>query len=303
MADKVKLLVIAGATATGKTSLSVELAKRLDGEVICADSMQIYDKLLVGTARPTSGEMQGIPHHLMGFLAPEKRFSVAEYVELASKCIDEISSRGKQPIITGGTGLYIQSLTDGVKFTQQDTDLSVREALSAETNEQLYERLLKLDAEYAKTLHPNNRKRVMRAVELYIQTGTTMTQQLANSVPTERPYDDYIAVLDYETRDALYDNINKRVDVMLKNGLLNEAKLVLENRESYVTAAQAIGYKEFFPYFENEQSLEQCTEKLKQATRNYAKRQLTWFNRMKNAMHYKAACAQTSELIYNDFIK
>ncbi len=160
MADKVKILVVTGATATGKTSLSVKLAQRLDGEIICADSMQIYSKLQTGTARPLADEMQGIPHHMMGFLEPDKRFSVAEYVKLAGECISDIASRGKLPIITGGTGLYIQSLTDGLKFTQAETDLSVREELSTETNEQLYERLLSFDAEYAKTLHPNNRKRV-----------------------------------------------------------------------------------------------------------------------------------------------
>lgn len=286
MADKARLLVICGPTATGKTSLSVALAKQFDGEIVCADSMQIYKGLMIGTAQVTQAEMQGVPHHLVGFLPPDVRFSVADYVKMAQDAIADISARGKLPIVTGGTGLYIKSLVEGIAFTEQKTDFTVRNALQAQLEKDgiapLYAQLLAIDPQYGNTIHPNNYGRVLRALELYQQTGNTMSQQLAASRPAQRPYADTIIGLQYSTREKLYAAINARVDTMMLQGLLEEAKQVFVHRECYHTAAQAIGYKELFPYFMQTDSLENCVEKLKQASRNYAKRQITWFARMEN---------------------
>ncbi|MEG1924247.1 MAG: tRNA (adenosine(37)-N6)-dimethylallyltransferase MiaA [Ruthenibacterium sp.] len=288
MADKAELLVICGPTATGKTSLSVALAKQMNSEIICADSMQIYQNLSIGTARVTTAEMQGVPHHLVGFLSPDVRFSVADYVKMAQDAIADITARGKLPIVVGGTGLYIKSLVEGIQFAAQKTDLSVREDLQTQLDSvgimPLYARLLQVDPQYGNTIHPNNHGRVLRALELYLQTGKTMSQQLAASRPPERPYQDVLIGLQYATREILYSAINTRVDTMMQQGLLNEAEQVFLHRDSYVTAAQAIGYKELFPYFTQTDSLQNCVEKLKQSSRNYAKRQITWFARMEHLL-------------------
>ena len=305
MADKVKVVAVCGPTASGKTSLSVALAKQLDGEIICADSMQIYKHLNIGTAKVTTEEMQGIPHHLVGFLEPDIRFSVADYVLLAQECIKEISARGRLPILVGGTGLYVQSVLRGVQFAPQKTDMALRETLRQRLEKEgidpLYQELCAVDPIYAKGLHKNNHGRVLRALELYRQTGKTMSEQLAASMPTERPYADVLIGLRYDNRETLYHHINARVDVMMQAGLLTEARFVYENRVRYLTAAQAIGYKEFFPYFEQKTSLEECVLKLKQASRNYAKRQITWFSHMENLQWAPAAdlCAvqQIKELL------
>ena len=305
MADKVKVVAVCGPTASGKTSLSVALAKQLDGEIICADSMQIYKHLNIGTAKVTTEEMQGIPHHLVGFLEPDIRFSVADYVLLAQECIKEISARGRLPILVGGTGLYVQSVLRGVQFAPQKTDMALRETLRQRLEKEgidpLYQELCAVDPIYAKGLHKNNHGRVLRALELYRQMGKTMSEQLAASMPTERPYADVLIGLRYDNRETLYHHINARVDVMMQAGLLTEARFVYENRVRYLTAAQAIGYKEFFPYFEQKTSLEECVLKLKQASRNYAKRQITWFSHMENLQWAPAAdlCAvqQIKELL------
>ena len=292
MADKVKLLVITGPTATGKTALSVDLALRLGGEIVCADSMQIYKYLTVGTAKATPEEMRGVPHHLMDFLEPTERFSVADYVTMASACIREISSRGRLPILVGGTGLYVDSLVRGMRFEQHGHDAQLRERLARQLEEQgsaaLYKRLARVDPEYARSVHPNNTVRVLRAMELYEQTGLTMTEQRARSLPSERPYDDVFVVRSFSDRALLYRRIDARVDAMMQAGLLEEAKLVYDHRNEYRTAAQAIGYKEFFPYFDSAAGLDVCTEKLKQASRHYAKRQLTWFAGMEGARWIEA---------------
>lgn len=284
--DKQKVLAIGGPTASGKTSLSIQLAKKLDGEIICADSMQIYKELDVGTAKVTKEEMQGVPHHMVGFLSPAQKFSVADFVEMAKSCIEEIASRGKLPIVVGGTGLYIESLLKGIQFSEQKTDETLRVALQKQAEEfgpiEMHHRLQQIDPEYAKEVHPNNVGRVLRAIELFQSTGITMTQQRANSLPKQKPYNSLLFCIGFENRKTLYERIDLRVDQMMQQGLLQEAELVYKNRETYKTAAQAIGYKEFFPYFQGEQSVEQCAEVLKQASRNYAKRQLTWFRRMED---------------------
>ena len=282
--DKQKVLAIGGPTASGKTALSVQLAHRLNGEIICADSMQIYQELDVGTAKVTQQEMEGVPHHLVGFLSPECSFSVAEFVQRAHTCIQEIASKGRLPILVGGTGLYIQSLLYGVQFSQESFDPAVRTRLQRQAEEMgaeaMYRKLCQIDPAYAQTVHPNNVHRVLRALELFEGSGITMTQQRKNSLPAERPYDSVLLCCTYTDREVLYERINQRVDWMMEQGLLMEAQQVYNHQHTWTTAAQAIGYKEFFPYFTNDKSLDACVEQLKQASRNYAKRQLTWFRRM-----------------------
>ncbi len=250
--------------------------------------MQIYAGLSVGTARPDTSEMDGVVHHLMGFLEPEQTFSVADYVELASNTIQQIAERGHVPILVGGTGLYISSLLDGVRFSPAKPLSQERMLLQKELDEKgiipLYEELKSIDPQYAATLHPNNHVRVLRALELYRQTGKTMTEQRNESLPKEKPYNACIVCLCPKDRQILYERIEMRVDQMMEMGLLEEAKKVYLNRESYHTVAQAIGYKEFFPYFEGKMALSDCVQSLKQATRNYAKRQLTWFRRMPDVL-------------------
>lgn len=284
--DKQKVLAIGGPTASGKTALSIALAKHLNGEIICADSMQIYQNLDIGTAKVTKEEMQGIPHHMVGFLSPEKVFSVADFVKMAQTCIDDITARNKLPILVGGTGLYIESLLNGIQFSEQKTNPDIRLRLEQQAKECgaliMHSRLQEIDPEYAKSVHPNNVGRVLRALELYETTGVTMTEQRLRSVPQEKPYNSMLFCIGFEHREVLYNRIDIRVDNMLKQGVLEEAKCVYLHKDLYKTAAQAIGYKEFFPYFENTQTLEQCVDRLKQASRNYAKRQLTWFRRMED---------------------
>ena len=275
------MVAIGGPTATGKTALSVALAKKFGGEVVNADSMQIYRGLDVGTAKPTAEERQGIPHHLMDFLPPEAPYSVADFTAAAAPLIEQLNSAGKLPIVTGGTGLYITSLMKGTAFDPEKTDPAIRARLQTEADEQgsaaLYARLQKIDPAYAEKLHPNNLPRVIRALELFEATGRRMSEQQRAALAAEPPYRSLCICLTCRDRAELYRRIDRRVDTMLQNGVLEEAKLVYDNRETYRTAAQAIGYKEFFPYFAGDMPLNDCTNRLKQATRNYAKRQLTWF--------------------------
>lgn len=280
------VVAVGGPTASGKTAFSVQLAKRLGGEIVCADSMQIYKGLDVGTAKATKEEMEGVPHHLMDFLPPEQTFSVADFVEAANREVKDIAARGRLPILVGGTGLYIESFLNGVRFAEQKADPALREKLEQEAAalgpEAMHQKLAAVDPDYAATVHPNNVGRVVRALELYYATGKTMSRQRAESLPETPPFDSLVFCLAPADRAQLYRRIDLRVDRMLEAGILEEAKLVFENRGCYRTAAQAIGYKEFFPYFEGTAELAACADKLKQASRNYAKRQLTWFRRMEN---------------------
>ncbi|MDY5006774.1 tRNA (adenosine(37)-N6)-dimethylallyltransferase MiaA [Candidatus Allofournierella merdipullorum] len=286
--DKMPVVAVGGPTASGKTAFSVQLAKRLGGEIVCADSMQIYKGLDVGTAKATKEEMQGVPHHLMDFLPPEETFSVADFVEAANREVKAIAARGKLPILVGGTGLYIESFLNGVRFAEQKADPALREKLEREAAalgpEAMHQKLAAVDPDYAATVHPNNVGRVVRALELYYATGKTMSRQRAESLPATPPFDSLVFCLAPADRAQLYRRIDLRVDRMLEAGILEEAKLVFKNRDRYRTAAQAIGYKEFFPYFEGTAELAACADKLKQASRNYAKRQLTWFRRMENVI-------------------
>lgn len=280
---KQPLLALVGPTASGKTALAVELAKRYQGEVVSADSMQIYRGMSIATAKPAPQEMQGIPHHLMDFLSPGETFSVADYAVMARKCIGEIASRGALPILAGGTGLYIQAVVDHIQYDQEEpADSSIRTRLEKEMEvfgpEEMHRRLEIADPESAAQLHPNNRRRIIRALEVWEKTGIPISQQKLRSRREESPYQTVMLGLDFPNRQDLYDRINRRVDVMLESGLLEEAKTALESGMSK-TARQAIGIKELLPYCRGEAALEQCVETLKQETRRYAKRQLTWFRR------------------------
>ncbi len=279
---KIPIIVIVGPTASGKTSLSVGLAKRLGGEIISADSMQIYRNMHIASAAPEEDEKEGIEHHLFEFLERGESYSVAEYVIAAAEKIKEVTERGHIPIIVGGTGLYVSSLIDNVRFTDEKTDNELREELSRKYDEvggeKMLEELALFDSESAKRIHPNNKKRVIRAFEIYKTTGRTLTEQNECSKAEPSPYIPYIIGLKAENREFLYERINKRVDLMLGNGLLEEAERAYAVRGSS-TSVQAIGHKEFFPFFDREISLEDAVETLKRETRRYAKRQLTWFSR------------------------
>ena len=306
---KPAVAAVVGPTATGKTALGVALARRFDGEIIGADSMQIYKGLDVGTAKVTPEETCGIPHHGVDILAPDQLFSVADFTAMAGQLEQEITGRGHLPILVGGTGLYVQSFLNGVRFTEEKAPEGLREQLAAELAEKgsaaMYAQLQAVDPEAAAAIHPNNQVRVLRALEHYRSTGRRLSQQKADSLPSERPYRSLVLGLDFPDREQLYRRINLRVDRMLEAGLLQEAELVWRNRHSYRTAAQAIGYKEFFPYFEQTATLEQCAEKLKQASRNYAKRQLTWFRHMDGVVWLDAGAPDVVEAaarIMQDFL-
>lgn len=279
--QNIPVLAVVGPTASGKTALAVELAKRLDGEIVSADSMQIYKGMDIASAKPTEAEKQGIPHHMMDFLPPETPYSVAEYVKAARACILEIYKRQKLPILVGGTGLYVDSLLTGTQFIETETDFDLRARLETEFDalggEKMLEKLAAFDRDTAARLHPNNRKRIIRAFEVYTLTGKTMTEALAASREKPSPFTPCYIGIAYENREILYDRINRRVDIMLENGLLAEARAFFQGTPD--TAAQAIGYKELKPYLDGVLSLDEAVENLKRATRNYAKRQITWFKR------------------------
>lgn len=282
MKEKIPMIAVVGPTASGKTALSIDLALRFDGEIVSADSKQIYRHMTVGTAAPDEEEKRGVPHHLMQFLAPDALFSVAEYVDLAGKCIREINARGKLPVLTGGTGLYVSSLLDNITFFENKSDPALRkelEELAAEKgNEFVLDELRKVDPELAQTLHPNNLGRVIRGIEAYRLTGITMSEQQRLSRQNPSPYDCCVIGLNYRDRQKLYDRIDKRVHVMMEKGLLDEIRQLIAMGYSS-TAAQAIGYKEFFDYLEGKGSLEEAIAKVQMESRRYAKRQLTWFRR------------------------
>lgn len=278
--------IIAGPTASGKTALAVQLAAAIGGEVVSADSMQIYDGVSVGTARPTAEEMQGIPHHLLGFLPLQAKYSVATYLEDAHRVFSDVYARGSTPVLCGGTGLYIQSFMENRQLFEEEPDPELRRHYLAIVEEQgteaLLEQLREVDPDTAARLHANDVHRIVRALEVYDTTGRTITEQTALSLSVPSLYEPCLFVLDFHDRQKLYDRINHRVDVMLENGLLNEAERILRT-DPDATVTQAIGYKEFAAYFEGTISLDEAADKLRQQTRRYAKRQLSWFRRMAGA--------------------
>lgn len=286
MKNQIKVVSLVGPTASGKTRLGIDLAKHFDGEIISADSMQIYKGMQIATAKPTAEETDGVKHHLIDFLPADCSYSVARFVEDASNCIRDISRRGKLPVIVGGTGLYVDSLLNNIKFNDEIRDEAKSEELWKIYRNDGVDRLLnildEIDRESRIRLEEErNPKRIIRAIEFYYTTGMTMTEQVANSRLEESPYSAVKLGLNYKDREKLYERINKRVDLMLEQGLLEETEQVLKKDLSF-TSVKAIGYKELAPYFNNEKSLEECIEKLKQSTRHYAKRQITWFKRDKD---------------------
>lgn len=280
--SRIPLIVIAGATASGKTALAVELALRLSGEVISADSMQIYRELSIGTAKPDIEEMRGVPHHLLDFLPPEKSYSVAEYVNDAHRVIADICARGRTAIVAGGTGLYIDSLVRDVDFDEErETDIraELEERARREGAEALLTELAGFDRVSAERLHPNNLKRIIRAIEFYRLHGEPISRHQERTKQKESRYRALYMMID-RPREELYERINLRVDMMMRAGLLEEARALYEKRAALgKTAAQAIGYKELFAYFDGCVRLEDAAEQIKQRSRQYAKRQLTWFRR------------------------
>ncbi len=279
-----KVIAVVGPTASGKTALGVHLAKCFNGEVVSCDSMQIYNNMPIASAAPTKEETDGIPHHLVGFCDPSQGFSVAKYVELAKGKIDDILSRGKLPILVGGTGLYIDSLLFGTRFSEEDSS-DIRRKLEQQAEqigfEAMLEKLREIDPETAAKYHPNDRKRIIRALEIFYLHGKTKTEMDNESRLSGGPYDVLWIGITYKNRELLYDRINRRVDIMLENGVLDEARTAFLNSHG-ITSVQAIGHKEFFPFFEGRISLEEAVESLKTETRRYAKRQLTWFRRNGN---------------------
>ena len=292
--EKTKIICVVGATASGKTDLAVKLAKAVDGEIISADSMQVYKNMPIATAVATKEEQDGVPHHLVEFLDTDQTFSVADFVERAKVLIDEITARGRVPIVAGGTGLFVDSLVKNISFSQVGSNAEIRNELAEKSNEELFEKLLELDPNAAEDIHPNNRKRVIRALELCM-SGTSKTEQNENSMLIDSPYDALYIGIGYQDRQTLYDRINKRVDLMLEAGLENEARQMIGKQG--LTARQAIGHKELQPYIDGNITLDEAVEGLKRETRRYAKRQLTWFRRNENINWLYADEMSRNELV------
>lgn len=288
---KKKIICIVGPTASGKTGLGIELAKKIDAEIISADSMQIYKGLDIGTAKVTDEEAEGIKHHMIDICDVHEKFSVADFKNMCYDKIDEILSRNKNVIIVGGTGLYVSSVVYNMNFDEQEIDLEYRrylENLAKDTsNEEVYKILQEVDPDTAKLIHPNNLKRVIRAIEIAKDSNVLKSQHMENEKKRieeeESKYDFLVFFLDWP-REELYDRINKRVEIMLNEGIIDEARRVYDmNLDTDNTCMQAIGYKEFFPYFKGNCTLDESVEKLKQESRRYAKRQITWFkNKLKS---------------------
>ena len=289
--QKEKVIVICGPTASGKTALSIELAKQINGEIVSADSMQIYKDMDIGTAKPTKEEMQGIKHYLIDFVSPDERYSVADYKQDAKKAIREILKKGKVPIIVGGTGLYIDSLIYEIEYPNIEFDEKYREKLEKEVEEkgleELYEKAKEVDVEATKKISKNDKKRILRILEIYHATGKNKTEQEIESRKKEVEFDYKVYALNWD-REKLYERINKRVDIMIEQGLIEEVKNVYEKYNEFPTAMQGLGYKEVVEYLENKTTKEEMVEKIKQETRRYAKRQMTWFRKNKQTIWLNA---------------
>lgn len=303
---KAKIAVLVGPTACGKTDTAIELAKGLEGEIISADSMQIYREMHIGTAKPKKEEMQGIPHHLMDCVNPDDEYSVAEFKEAALKAIEDMINRKKQPVVAGGTGLYINGLTLPWGFRQKDSDEGVREQLEAEAQEQgkeaLYQKLLAVDPITAAGIHPNNLKRVIRAYEIYMVTGKPKSYFDAMAAKEELPYT-YVMMGILMDRAQLYERINRRIDIMVENGLIDEIRTLLDKGYTEdLISMKAIGYKEIFPYIRGEMSLDEALYILKRDTRHFAKRQLTWFRKDKRIRWFSAEAYADKKAMASDMM-
>lgn len=283
--SKPKVIVIGGPTASGKTSLSIELAKKINGEIISSDSMQIYKDMTIGTAKPTVEEMDGIPHHLLDFVSPDERYSVADFKRDAESVIEEILSKKKNPIVVGGTGLYIDSLVYGIEYPDIELDDEYRKKLMQEADTEeglinLYNKAKKIDPEAIRKISPNDKKRITRILEVYNATGKTKTELEKISRINGVKYDYKVFAINMD-REKLYDRINLRVDIMLEQGLIDEVENLVKKYSNFPTAMQGLGYKEVVEFLNKEISKEEMIDKIKQESRRYAKRQLTWFRKNK----------------------
>ena len=285
--QKDKVIVICGPTASGKTSLSIELAKRIDGEIISCDSMQIYKDMNIGTAKPTIEERQGIKHYLLDFVSPSERYSVADFKKDAKKAIKEIIDKGKTPIVVGGTGLYIDSLIYEIEYSNIEFDENYRKKLEEEVQkeglEKLYEKAKKIDPQAIEKISKNDKKRILRILEIYHATGKNKTEQEIESRKNEVEYDYKVYAISWD-REELYARINKRVDLMIEQGLIDEVKNILQKYEQFPTAMQGLGYKEVVDYLQGNCTKQEMIEKIKMETRRYAKRQMTWFRKNKQTI-------------------
>ena len=284
---KPTVIVICGPTASGKTALSIELAKRINGEIVSADSMQIYKDMDIGSAKVTVEEMQGIKHYLIDQVYPNERYSVANYKLDAKAAIEEIISKGKTPIVVGGTGLYIDSLIYEIEYKDIKINEEYRKQLEQIRDEEglevLYKKALEIDPKAMEKISSNDFKRITRILEIYEATGKTKTEQEAQSRLNEIPYEYKVFEINYD-REKLYERINKRVDIMMEKGLIEEVKSLLEKYSEFPTAMQGLGYKEVKQYFNGELSKKEMIEKIKQESRRYAKRQFTWFRKNKQTI-------------------
>ena len=281
------MYVIGGPTASGKSKLAVELAKKVNGEIISADSMQIYKEMNIGTAKVNKEEMQGVQHYLVDFVSPDERYSVSNFKKDAEKAIEEILEKGKTPIVVGGTGLYIDSLIYGIEFQNEEVDLEYREKLNKIADEKglesLYKKAQEIDPEAMKKISINDRKRIIRVLEIYHKTGKTKTEQELQSRKNEVKYEYKVFAITMD-REKLYERIEKRIDFMIEQGLIEEVKQILEKYHTFPTAMQGLGYKEVGEYLEGSCTKEEMIEKIKSETRKYAKRQLTWFRKNKQTI-------------------
>ena len=284
---KPKVVVICGPTASGKTSLSIELAKKINGEIVSCDSMQIYKEMNIGTAKPTLEEMQGIKHYMIDIISPDERYSVADYKKQAKQAIREILEKGKVPIVVGGTGLYVDSLIYEIEYQDIEFDKEYREKLEERAKqeglEKLYKEAEKIDPEAIKKISKNDQKRILRILEIYNATGKNKTQQEIESRKNEVEFDYKVYAISWD-RQKLYDRINQRVDMMINQGLIEEVKEICSKYNKFPTAMQGLGYKEVVEYLEKKCTKEEMIEKIKMETRRYAKRQLTWFRKNKQTI-------------------
>jgi tRNA dimethylallyltransferase len=301
--DKKILVAIVGPTAVGKTEVSIEVALKLDGEIISADSMQIYKYMDIGTAKPTLEERKGVPHHMIDIIYPDEEFSVAEFKALAEKCIADIHSRGKIPILTGGTGLYVNAVCYGYTFSSFDKDESLRKQLKVEAekygNEYLYNKLKQIDPKAAEKIHPNNLRRVIRALEVYIKTGVPFSHFEELTKKRGSPYELLIFGLT-RPREELYERINKRVQKMIENGWVDEVKKLLEmGYTKELNSMQALGYRQIIDYLEGRITLQEAIHLISRDTRRYAKRQYTWFRKDKNIIWFDVSKEGKEKIIEN----
>lgn len=271
-----KVIAVVGATASGKTSYAIELAKQINGEIISADSRLVYKGMDIGTAKPTVEERQGIPHHLIDVVEPEENYSAGWYAKDARECTKDIISRGKTPIIAGGTGLYFRILLENYDLPEMNADYELREELSSKSFEELFEILSRLDEKAANSVEQNDKKKLIRYIEIVKHTGKPL--HLARGIKDEKEFEVEWIGLNYP-REELYDRINRRVDLMVEQGLIEETKQLLEKHGRIPNIVDTIGYREIISYLDGELSLDEAKDKLKQNTRNYAKRQLTWFRK------------------------